>query len=164
MEFKTLLDWAKAQAILNTLEGTEYSVWRSVCRSYSKTYSTPLHLCLNGDIPPEDILLAEFESQLEDIDLEKDIEHILDQIYRLEDPEYERNRANELDDFIVQAELEEKERIKKKKPIHSSLRSETSKKTLPKSVDELTKNLPKGGHLNLSHLDSNDGEYGNFED
>lgn len=146
MDFKDLLDLYKSEAINNTISVNEISVWRSICRSYSKKFSTPLHLCLDGTIPMEDILLAEFEEQLSDFDADKDLEAMLDQIYALEDPEYEKSKQDELEEFMEKAERDEEKRIKLGKPIHKEMKQETSLPAAP------PKNLPKSGGINLSYL------------
>lgn len=158
MEFKDLLDYCQAQAIANTLENTELSVWRSLCRSYSKKFATPLHLCLDGTIPMEEILLAVFEDQLDDFDEEKDLENMLDTIYSMEDPTYEKQKKHELAEFIEKAEKEEEERLAAGRPIHRALKGEageasiSSEETLPKK--EKPKELPKSGGINLSYLEN----------
>jgi len=164
MEFKDLLDLAQAQAISNTLEHTEVSVWRSICRSYSKKFATPLHLCLDGTIPMEDVMLAVYEEQLENFDEENDIDNILDTIYTIEDPDYEQQKKYELGEFIHKAEREEAERIKAGKPIHKAMKDEESwptEKTLPKKVKP--KKLPKSGGINLSYLEAEEKDSKGFE-
>lgn len=154
MYFKELLDYCQAQAITNVLENTELSVFRSICRQYSAKFNTPLHLCLDGTIPLEDIMLAVFEDQLDSFDEEKDLENILDIIYGMEDPEYAKQKKEELEEFIEKAEMEEHERVASGKPIHRAMKDETSipsektvlKKTAPKE-------LPKSGGINLSYLE-----------
>lgn len=156
MDFKELLDYCKAQAILNTLESNEVSVWRSICRSYSEKFSTPLHLCLDGTIPPEDIMLAEFENQLKDFDEETDAESILDQIYVLEDPEYEKQKQEELEEFIDEAEKQEEERVRLGKPIHKALKKEVT-------IEEPINQMPAGGSINLSYLENEENPLKKFE-
>ena len=156
MDFKSLLDYAKSQAILNTLESNEVSVWRAICRSYSSEFSTPLHLCLDGTIPPEDILLAFFESQLKDFDEDKDLGNLLDQIYRIEDPDYDDEKEAEVKAFMKKAAKEEAERIRLGKPIHKAMKNEA---TLEK-----TSETPKlsSGSVDFSHLEED--EDGRYED
>lgn len=162
MDFKDLLDYCKAQAILNTLEGSEVSVWRSICRSYSKKFATPLHLCLNGTIPVEDILLAEFEDQLSDFDEEKDLEPVLDQIYMLEDPEYEKEKKAELEAFIDRAEAEEEDRLKKGKPIHPGMKDD-SVLNQPIEKPKVVEKRPMKGGIDLSYLEKEESGYGRSE-
>lgn len=150
MDFKELLEYSQAEAISSFLSADEVSVWRSICRSYSKKFSTPLHLCLDGTIPPEDILLAEYEDQLEKFKIEEDLEVLLDKIYMLIDPEYEREKKVELEDFIKKAEREEEERIKKGKPIHRAMKDEPTLKTME---DEVKTQKPTHGYIDLSYLE-----------
>lgn len=153
MEFKDLLDYCQAQAIANTLENTELSVWRNLCRNYSTRFSTPLHLCLDGTIPMEDIMLAVFEDQLDNFEEEKDLENILDTIYAMEDPEYEKQKRDELEDFIIKAEKEEEDRLAAGKPIHRALRGEASLPTEETLPEKKPLELPKSGGINLSYLE-----------
>lgn len=153
-EFKELLDYCKAQAISNTLATNELTVWRSLCRNYSKTFSTPLHIVF--DMDPEEVMLAVFENQLDDF-REEDIEAVLEQIYMLEDPEYERTRRDELKHFIDMAEEQEAERLRLGKPIHKAMKGETSiKETLPEKANKPKENKPSGGSINLSYLERMD--------
>lgn len=152
MEFEELLESAQADAILSFLQSDEVSVWRAICRSYSKKFSTPLHLCLDGTIPMEDILLAEYEDQLEKFKKDEDLEVLLDKIYTLIDPEYEGEKRVELDDFIKKAEREEEERLRLGKPIHKSLKNEPTLKTLPEK-SEVKENKPTEGFIDLSYLE-----------
>lgn len=163
MDFKDLLDYCKAQAILHTLEGSELSVWRSICRSYSQKFATPLHMCLNGEIPMEDIILAEFEDQLKEFDEEKDLDSVLDKIYALEDPEYEKAKADELEEFIDKAEAEEEERLKKGKPIHPSMKNEPSLKNTSEEPLKVEEKKPTRGGIDLSYMEKEENPHGQFE-
>lgn len=147
MDFKDLLEYCQADAISGVLSPTEETVWRSICRSYSKKFNTALHLCLDGTIDPEDIMKAEFEDQLEKLNLDEDLEVILDKIYMLIDPEYEKEKRVELDDFIEKAEKEEEERLRKGKPIHKAMKDEPTLK-----IEEKEEPKPTGGSINLSYL------------
>ncbi len=164
MDFKDVLESCQAEALAAKMLPDEISVFRSFCRSYSKRFSTPLHLCLDGTIPPEDIMLAEFEEQLEEVKLEDNLEMLLDKIYVLQDPTYERQKKAELEDFIVQAEREEAERIKKGRPIHRSMKDEPTLKTTSEKAPKLDKKLPTGGSINLSYLEKLDNQSGGYEE
>ena len=161
MDFKELLDYCKVQAISSTLASDELSVWRSICRSYSKKFHTPLHLVLEMD--PEEVMLSEFEDQLDDFK-EEDVENVLEQIYMIEDPNYVAAEREDLKEFMAKAERDEEERLRLGKPIHKELKNEVSiKETLPKKVEPLKEPKPTGGSLNLSYLeklDSSDRENG----
>ena len=137
MEFKDILETAKIEAIANTLSNTELSVWRSICRSYSQHFSTPLHLCLDGTIPMEDIILAEMERQLESFDEDRDLQAVIDQIYLIEDPTYDVTKKKDFDEFVKNVERKEKERIEK---------------TLLKKEENKKEERPTRGFVNLDHL------------
>jgi len=150
IDFKEFLNTAKIQAIANLLHPDEIAVWRSMCRSYSETYSTPLHLCLDGTIDGEEILLAVYEKQLDNFKEERDLENILEQIYTIEDPTYEKKKEEEVLDFIAEAEREEAERIKAGKLAHHSMKEDPTKKPLLEKPAPLE--LPKSGGINLAYL------------
>ena len=147
LNFRDLLDTCKAEAIANTLVTTEVSVWREMCRTYSKTFHTPLHLVLN--MAPEEVALAVFEEQLNDFDDEKHLETILDQIYTLEDPEYEDEKESQVDEFIEQARKDEEERLRLGKPIHRAMKNED---VLPGIAEPPIAPEKSSGFLNLAYL------------
>jgi|SRR5581483_4925765 len=159
MEFKDLLDYCKAIAIQSLISPTQESIWRAICRAYSKKFNTPLHIVEQLD--PQKVMIAEFEDQLSQFNLEEDIHVLLDLIYTLEDPEYEREKREELSQFIKQAEKEDIARIKAGKPIHKALKDE---KNIADLVEEEAKKMPKGGSINLSYLEKEENQYGQFED
>ena len=92
IDFKDLLDTCQAEAIANKLSPTESSIWRSLARSYSKLFSTPLHLVLNMD--SEHVILNVYEYQLKDLDEDKieNLEHLMETIYTIEDPDYDAKK------------------------------------------------------------------------
>ena len=119
MEFKELTDYCQLLAVLTKLEPNAESVWRSICRSYSTKFNTPLHLCLDGQIDPETILLNLYEDELEGKDPEEIIESLLDLVYRIEDPEYEQSKEEELQDFMETVrtmDLQKQKKIEPKAP------------------------------------------------
>ena len=155
LNFKDLLDYAQAEAISCAFEGTELSVWRAICRSYSVKFSTPLHLLTDGTVNPEDILLNVFESQLENADLEKDCESLLEKIRILENPLYEKEKEADLDAFVKKVQEEERERIKKGEPVRGP--TSVSTESMDGKVDnkntsekEPIQEPPKSGGLDMS--------------
>lgn len=157
MDFKSLTEYCQALALASKLSPDEEAVWRYMCRTYSKKFSTPLQEVMELD--PEHVILSVYEEQLDELDPEEHVEKMLDMVYALEDPEYEAQKANELEEFIAQAEEEEIERVKNKKPIHRALRyeSEVSLKNLPDPE-------PKSGSINLAYLEREEAEGGFEED
>lgn len=147
MEFSELMAYCKAQALRDVLAPTEESVHRSFCMAYSQKFHVPLPEVLKMD--PEHVMLVEFTSQLEEIKIEKHIDSILDQIYTLENPNYQKEKENDLEDFIKKAEKEEAERVKK------------LKKTIVKKEEVEEEKKPSGGTVDFSGLKDEE-EPGNF--
>lgn len=160
-QLQLLIDTMRAEAIAFKLAPDAASTWRSLCRTYSKTFHTPLHVVEN--LPPQDVILAIFESQLDDVDVEEHIEKLMQHIYRIEDPAYDEAMENELQDFIKQAEEEEEARIAMKRPVHPDIEPNpldvtASEKTVLEKEVPLPENLPKQGYLDLSYLDDSENE------
>ena len=158
MEFQDFTDYCQAAALAYKLVPDSTSYWRKVCREYSRKFNTPLHEVYLLD--PEMVLTTYYEDQLDSVDLDERTEDLLDAVYGMLDPEYEKQKRIELDNFIEQAKLEEKERIAKGKPIHPGMKNETTLQSIP---DQPAK--PKQGMIDLSYLEKEtmlDG--GGFED
>lgn len=149
MDYKELLDYCKATALANALEPTEESVYRSICRSYSKTFSTPLHEVMELD--PEFVTLSYYENEMDDVEVEENVEGLLDTVYGMQDPEYEKEKQDELKDFMKKAEEEEEQRVKAGKPIHKALKEEQTMPTL-KTEPPTPKQLPTSGGVNMSYF------------
>ena len=144
MIFTELLQYCKVKAIADSLSPTEESIWRNACRFYSKRFNTPLKEVLKMD--PEHILLNNFEEQLNEIDLEENIDSILEQIYRIENPNYEEDQEKDVQEFIKKVEDSEK----KTKKINKN--NELTEKTLLKNNNEQEKKMPMGGSVDFSSL------------
>lgn len=149
MDFKDLLDTLQAEAISNKLYPTDSAVWRQICRNYSQKFSTPLYLV--ESMEPEHVVLNFYEDQLEDIDIDDKIQSMMEIIYRIEDPNYESDEEAELQDFIEEAEVREKERLKKGLKPHQ-LKKLSTKKSLPEN--EIPVQAPLEGGLNLKYMES----------
>jgi hypothetical protein len=139
-----LMQTFKAIAIANALAPTEASLYRNFCRKYSVAFHTPLHVV--EKMHPEHVLLNVFEHQLDEMDVEENLETLLQQIYQIEDPEYDAKEEEDLQEFMALAEEEEKERV--------AMGERVGKKA--KKV-ELPADLPKEGSINFAALqDSRD--------
>ena len=152
MDFKELIDTCQIAAIDSLLNSTESSVYRSMCRSYSKSFSTPLHLVLEMD--PEHVMLNVYEDQLDGYDLDdmEKVSNLLESILQIEDPTYFASKKQDDEDFAKQAELEEEERIKSGRPIPGF------KKSLLSKPVETEENRPQGGSVNFDYLSKLDKE------
>lgn len=142
MIFNELLQYCKAKAIADSLLPTEDSIWRSACRYYSKRFNTPLSQVIRMD--PEHILLTNFEDQLSEIDIEENIDSILEQIYRMENPNYEKEEEDDVQEFIKKVENMEAKKANNKK--------ELSEKTLLKKEEKEKESKPTEGSVDFSHL------------
>jgi hypothetical protein len=153
IEFKELLEFCQAEAIANKMSPTEASVWRSYCRIYSEKFHTPLAKVLEMD--PEHVILNVFEAQTENLDIEdyQKLEHIMDTLQTIKDPEYERAKAGEQAEFDRRAEEEEAKRIAAGRPVYQGKKKNTFQKT-----DTPEDKKPTGGMVNLDYLSQSDSE------
>lgn len=142
MIFNELLQYCKAKAIADSLLPTEDSLWRSACRYYSKRFNTPLSEVMKLD--PEHILLTNFEDQLSEIDIEENIDSVLEQIYRMENPNYEKEEEDDVQEFIKKVESMEAKKVNDKK--------ELKEKTLLKKEESKEEFKPMGGSVDFSNL------------
>lgn len=158
IEFREFLEYCQIEAIANKVNPTDVSMYREMCRRYSKMFHTPLHLVETLD--PEHVLLNIYEEQLEDTDLEnfQKLEHLLDIIRGIEDPEYNAAQSKEQAEVDKKAELEEEERIKSGRAVHPTLQKALNEKTLLKKVKEEIKEKPTRGFINLDYLSKHDSE------
>lgn len=142
MLLKDLLDTLQVEAISNRLTPTEDVVWRKICRAYSNRFSTPLHEVL--ELSPEFVILHFYEQALEGLDVDENAESWLDMVLSIQDPNYDSNKEEELQQFIEHAESVEKDRVASGRPIH---------KDIAKEATLIPKELPKQGGINLSYLE-----------
>ena len=130
MAFRDILEYCRIKAMADLLFSTEESVWRDACRNYSESFHTPLLEVMKLD--PEHVLLNNFERQLKDIELEENIENILEQFYKIENPNYDQEVEEELQRFIRKVE--------------------ESDKKVKKSEKKEVKEMPKSGSVDFSHI------------
>ena len=147
MTFSELLDYCESEALLAKLETTELSVWRYICRQYSQKYHTPLDRVLH-DLDPKEVILAHYESQMDSIDLEEDLEKLLESVYSLKDPAYAKAKKDSFEEDIKKYEKQEEDRVKANKPIPKG-----SKKTLLEKETDPSKDQSTGGSVSFSDFD-----------
>jgi hypothetical protein len=136
-----LLTYCRIHAISTCFNPTEESIYRDACRSYSKTFHTPLEDVFKLD--PEVVFLANYEEQLSDIDLEENVESLLEQIYAIEDPDYFKSKEDDLQQFIQKVQQEEYEKVSKK---------QSSKNSLPKIENPIPPDKPIQGSFSADNL------------
>jgi hypothetical protein len=171
MIFRALIDFCSAEALGNSMEPTEETVWRSYCREYSTKFHTRLDVVMN-ELDPEFVILQVMESRLENIDHDEHLESIMDSIYSMEDPSYSKDKAAEQQSFDEQAEKEEKERLDRGESLFKHLTRKSVKNAALKMKEILKREtpkpnkLPKSGGLDmarLAHLADEEAE-GGFKD
>lgn len=155
MRFKEMTDYCQVLAIANKLEPTEESVWRRICRYYARNFNESLSDCLSGKVDAEQILLNVYEDELLNFDHEARLEDLMDLVYSIEDPDYERVKSEDLEEFIEDAEAQEEERIKAGKPIHKAMKNDNilNETSLPSEPP-----MPTSGGINLSYLEQHENE------
>jgi primosomal protein N' len=110
------IEQLKQIALANVASPTSEYYYRMICRWYSKTFHTPLHVVFT--LPIQDIFLAYFEEGYEMMDEEKKFEEMI----RVIDPDFDAKEEEAIQEFISMIEeqeenkrraKEEKEKIKK---------------------------------------------------
>lgn len=157
IEFNELLEVLQAEALADKFEPTQTSVWENICRQYSKKFVTPLHIVLKMD--PEFVIRQIYADQMDEANFDDHLEHLVDLLKHLEDPEYDADAEKDLQDFIAQAEAEEEERKAQGLPLKSIFRK-GHKKVEPKKVEEkpVEPEAPKSGTANLGGLADDENE------
>lgn len=148
MVFGDLINYCRLVAFENVLNPSEDSIYRGLCRAYSQKFSVPLPQVYLLD--PEHVMTEVYESELDEVDLEKHADSILEEIYSLEDPEYYKEKESELQSFIEMAEEEEEERLKAGRPIHKNIKKALLETTLP--PERIEPPRPTKGKVDFSHL------------
>lgn len=159
-----ILDVSMVDSLLNKVEPTEHSAYRFICREYSKKFHTPLHI-VEHELALDYVILHYCESQLDAMDIDENIEKILDKLYELQDPEYVKQKKQNLDEDIKKYEDEEELRLAEGRPIHG--RSKKSSGVIGKPIEkkkEVAKVIPTKGSISLAHLESEDSEGSGFDE
>lgn len=149
-----VIECCQVEAIANKLDPSPTSRLRRLCRDYSKKFHTPYHEVLQLDI--EFVILAIYEEQLDDLDSLENLELLMDRVYSIEDPNYEKHKEYDIQQFIKDAEEEEQERLRTGKPVFQKKKKQVAKQ--PVESPKLGKELPKSGGINLSYLERQDQE------
>jgi chemotaxis protein histidine kinase CheA len=144
MVFRDLLEYCKLRAIADAIQPSEEARYREVCRYYSEAFHTPLDRVYELDL--EHVMLNVFEHQLEDYDVRQNIDHLREQIHRIENPNFDSHEEEALQDTIRQLE-EENERLEEERKLKASEKE---------PVDPIPPGGRRAGGVNFSHLKSED--------
>ncbi len=145
-----VIEFCKAQALAYKLYPSEEADWRWFCREYSKVFHTPLHQVL--EMEPEHVILCVFEDMFDSKRLKdpKHLEQIIDELRRLEDPDYEATKANEMDDWAAGIDEWDDARVEAGISV-TGLKKGANPTMKPKE-------LPKEGGINLAYLSKEEEE------
>lgn len=139
--FSELLEYCKATAIKNTLLPSDETLYKSICRAYSKTFHVPLPQVFKMDV--EEVIQTIMDDKYESMDVIENIEVLLDQIYTLEDPSYKKQQTDDFEAFASAADEREQKRINKNNGIE---------KSLVESKNNEPENKPTGGSVDFSNI------------
>jgi hypothetical protein len=92
----------KEIALANVVDPTSEYLFRHVCRWYSKTFHTPLHVVIT-EIPLSEVFLAYFEEGYEMMDEDERLVEVM----RAIDPSFDEKEEESIQDFIKLIEFEE---------------------------------------------------------
>lgn len=139
--FTELIEYCRATAIKNTLNPSEETLYRSICRAYSKSFYVPLPQVFKMDM--EEVIQTILDDRYESMDVIDNIEVLLDQIYTLEDPSYKRQQNDDFEAFAQAADAKEQKRINKNNSLE---------KTVVKNETGDLENKPTGGSVDFSNV------------
>lgn len=144
LNLNDIIELCRAEALAGKLYPTDTSDWRWFCRAYSKTFHTPLIQVLEMD--PEHVILAVLEDGLDHRRLKKreDAAAVIEDLRRLEDPDYDKHEAEEFEDFVEGVEEWDNQRLSDGKPVPKKRVKEEKPQPIPEHKKE--------GFINLSHL------------
>jgi len=100
----------KEIALANVVDPTSEYLFRYVCRWYSKTFHTPLHVVIT-ELPLSEVLLAYFEEGYEMMDEDERFVEVM----RAIDPSFDEQEEESIQKFIEMIEAEEKAKMLAKK-------------------------------------------------
>lgn len=125
-KFQDLLDCCLAEALENAFLPDAEVIFKSLCRTYSTKFHTPLHTVYTLD--PKEVIQAVLEERYVGSDIISNLEDMLEQVYTLEDPEYKKQKEVDMDSFVKAAEAKEQERIRKNNELKKERPKEEVKK------------------------------------
>lgn len=151
ISLREIIDVCRVEAIVSRISVSEESEWRAFCRYYSENFHTALHIVLVME--PEFVIKHCFEHKLQNVDVLEKMTELMNEVYVIEDPEYEATTSPDLAEFIAKAEADEVARVKAGKPVHKNKNKKFDEASLiPETPKELPPNLPKEGFVNLGYF------------
>lgn len=137
MDFYDILEHIQVKSILFALSPNDQYIWRRMCREYSEKFHTALDRVHQLD--PEFVLTNLFEEEFSTTNVKKNLDEILDRLYRLRDPNYEVLDDAALEDLV-----------------DAVLSKEMKRKGEVRNDPKLEEPKPTQGAMNFSGLDHMD--------
>lgn len=148
MSFRDLIETSQSIALADKLAPSDEANWHYFCREYSKTFFTPLHEVLKFD--PEFVITQMYAELFSKLDPEEQGEEIQDIISSLSDPEFDVKRERAYRDELKRMVEEENERLERGEGVHPSLDKGKAFGAQPEPSNEVLKELPKSGGINMN--------------
>lgn len=145
-DFYNLFELAQLRAISNAIEPTIESIWAMKCREYSQAFYTPLHVVVN-ELDPMFVLQSLYETHYTPASVDEELEEILEKLYKIENPLYEKISKEEMENLVDQVLNKELKRLGKKKEISKKIE-------LPKKEVE----QPKSGFMKFDELEKQESQ------
>lgn len=141
--FYDLFDLCRLRAIGLAIEPTTESIYRMRCREYSEKFHTPLHVVEN-ELDPLYVLGHLYETQYSPRVVDEELNGILEELYKIKDPNYAPISKEDLEDLVDSVLNKEIKRLsKKKRPTQETIQHEIKKSDAK----------PKSGSMNFSDLE-----------
>jgi len=146
--FYDLFDICRLRAIALAIDPTTESIYRMRCREYSEKFHTPLHV-VEKELDPIFVLQHLYEVQYSPRVIDEELNEVLEQLYRIKDPNYNPMTKAEMEDLVDAVLNKEIERLsKKKRPTQETIKNEIKKETLKEEIQK-----PKKGSMNFGDLE-----------
>ena len=164
-DFYSLFEYSQLKAINSALDPTIDWFWRMKCREYSKEFHTPLHVVMR-DLDPLFVLQHLYESQYNRHAIEEDLDGVLENLYKMKDPNYTPISKEELEELVDSVMNKEIKRLSKKKsPTQETIQTEIK----AAEVKDIKKTLlAKKGSMSFEDMEGMDSSVesgkANFED
>lgn len=146
--FYDLFEICRLRAIALAIDPTTESIWRMRCREYSEKFHTPLHI-VEKELDPIYILQHLYEIQYSPRVIDEELNEVLEQLYRIKDPNYSPLSKEEMEDLVDAVMNKEIQRLsKKKRPTQQTIRQEIKKEQLAETIQK-----PKKGSMSFGELE-----------
>ena len=146
--FYDLFDICRLRAIALAIDPTTESIYRMRCREYSEKFHTPLHV-VEKELDPIFVLQHLYEVQYSPRVIDEELNEVLEQLYRIKDPNYNPMTKAEMEDLVDAVLNKEIERLsKKKRPTQETIKNEIKKEILKEENQK-----PKKGSMDFGDLE-----------